>query len=503
MKKIIILTLFLLPVSINAQILSAIAWQQAVVSGTVVTSHLGGTAASLSTTPDTGNALNLYYDGFVTPAVMSSPSWGSMHVYWGSPDASAPNWGAALYADTQITGTVNTLGTTVTWVSGTQFPTSAQFSGSWKGAIMVINGAPCRITAIGSATSLTCISSQGTHTGVVYALHIPGALVCSAFSSTVATNGWNTITPTGCGTPSANTQYWTSMITASSTQAVGFNGSYGQGCPDNQNNFIGSGGTWYQTLGSFTSNASFPGTANISSTGYDPGDGCPASYIDVTYQTSVQYPLVAYVHGTCDSSTAACAIAMPPVVAGQSIVVFEESTSTVSTPTDSASDTFTQIGSGATVTGGSATYYESAYYIDRPTAGANQVTCNFAALNKDVCHVIVFQGNLASGSLDKNCYDTAVLTTASFTGCATASTTQATELVLSFLFNDNIASASNANFFTTPGPWTLLGSSIGSGISPIQIGVAMQTSSSTGTFAGTGTAYGGSPQISTTTATFK
>lgn len=59
-------------------------------------------------------------------------------------------------------GTVNTSGTGVTWVSGTQF------SNSWAGLAIIINNMMYTITSVNSATSITLSSTAGTQTGVSY-----------------------------------------------------------------------------------------------------------------------------------------------------------------------------------------------------------------------------------------------------------------------------------------------------------------------------------------------
>jgi hypothetical protein len=62
----------------------------------------------------------------------------------------------------QISGTVNTSGTAVTWVSGDEFPSSM------NGGYILIDGTPYSVTW-NSATSLTLGASAGTQTGATYA----------------------------------------------------------------------------------------------------------------------------------------------------------------------------------------------------------------------------------------------------------------------------------------------------------------------------------------------
>lgn len=61
-------------------------------------------------------------------------------------------------------GTVNTSGTTVTWVSGDKFPTGNQ----WEGKAITINAVGYTISSITSETVLVLTGSAGTQTGVAY-----------------------------------------------------------------------------------------------------------------------------------------------------------------------------------------------------------------------------------------------------------------------------------------------------------------------------------------------
>lgn len=59
-------------------------------------------------------------------------------------------------------GTVNTSGTAVTWVSGTTFQSE------WAGGAIVINGNNFTILTVNSSTSITLTATAGTNTGVSY-----------------------------------------------------------------------------------------------------------------------------------------------------------------------------------------------------------------------------------------------------------------------------------------------------------------------------------------------
>ena len=67
-----------------------------------------------------------------------------------------------LGASTNFSGTVNTNGTAITWVSG------SKFNSLLDQAQIVINGANYTVAQVNSATSLTLLSSAGAHSGVAY-----------------------------------------------------------------------------------------------------------------------------------------------------------------------------------------------------------------------------------------------------------------------------------------------------------------------------------------------
>lgn len=69
---------------------------------------------------------------------------------------------SALFQSRAPTGTVNTAGTAVTWVSGDQF-TSIPSNGQ-----IFIAGTKYNISAVGSSTSITLTTSAGTQTGATY-----------------------------------------------------------------------------------------------------------------------------------------------------------------------------------------------------------------------------------------------------------------------------------------------------------------------------------------------
>jgi hypothetical protein len=75
-----------------------------------------------------------------------------------------PCWDAS-----NASGTVSTSGTTVTWVSGTQFYTGTY----WNNQSITINGTVYTIASVSSLTSLTLTTSAGTQSGVAYSMTDP------------------------------------------------------------------------------------------------------------------------------------------------------------------------------------------------------------------------------------------------------------------------------------------------------------------------------------------
>lgn len=108
---------------------------------------------------------------------------GNISVTNGSPTINRVALGSSAKFLANPTATVNTSGTTVTWVSGTIFTTGA----GWVGDDMIIAGVKYVVASVQSATSLTLTSSAGTQ------------------SSAAATlpSGWSSLTMTidALGTP--------------------------------------------------------------------------------------------------------------------------------------------------------------------------------------------------------------------------------------------------------------------------------------------------------------
>ena len=502
-------------------------WMQAnaAAGGTSVTVNLGGTQVNLLQ-PDAGNANYIFGPPFSTPASMSSPTWGNCHVYWTSPDSGTPDWGCALYTDQTVTATVNTqAGATggcsancVTETGGTAFPTGGQWGGG--GPTITINGVDYFVSSVQSGSVLTVnpliTGSLPTQTGVTAIVHEPNTLVCSAFSSTVANSGWNSLTPTGCGTPAANTRYWAMGVTASGTQAIGRNQGNAP-CPTLN---IAS---WANQLTSFTSNASWPsnfisgGGGGVSSG----GDGCVAAYMDLSYTTTSPYTITAAAFVPVDTGTTSAVAVAPPAPSGVAAIVYEETTtttgSTVLAPTDGG-DTFTALGSCPLVTGGAIDHQQCFYYVGRVTPGTTNYTCNFTILNKVNCYVFYLQGTLASGSPDVIAYDTSPTTSDPFSGASPcqsgdricpSATSQANELVIGSaiqMLGGTSGVGWNIPTFTPAGSWQLLGSAAAPGNAVWSLAMFYQVVSSTGQYAVQGSvsfSASGSNGIYTGVATFK
>jgi len=78
-------------------------------------------------------------------------------------DCTTPIVGGTTFSCVSTSGTVNTVGTAVTWVSGDTFGTGL------AGEIFTINSVDYVVAAVNSSTSLTLTGSAGTQSGVTYA----------------------------------------------------------------------------------------------------------------------------------------------------------------------------------------------------------------------------------------------------------------------------------------------------------------------------------------------
>jgi hypothetical protein len=97
--------------------------------------------------------------------------------FWNCTYLSAVNNGVSCPkpANASFSGTVNTSGTAVTWVSG------STFNNLLDEATIVISGTSYTVAQVNSSTSLTLTASAGTHTGVAYS-------AASRFTQSTASN---------------------------------------------------------------------------------------------------------------------------------------------------------------------------------------------------------------------------------------------------------------------------------------------------------------------------
>jgi hypothetical protein len=462
------------------------------VVGTSVTVNLGGTWPAIV---DSGNQDYLFTSPLLTPAAMTAASFPSCSVYFTAVDAAHPNWGCAIFSNLTTSGVVNTqnaasggcVGNCVLLQSGSNFGTN------WTSATILINGQPFYVDSVQSTSLLTVRSGVaiGTQTGVSYSVNTSNSLLCSAFSSTVATTGWNTLTLSGCPAPSPNTWYWVGSVTDSATQANWRTADTTMPCANVTNSM-----QFGTQLGSFTSNSSWP--ASVGAGAFS--DGCIAAYASITYNTTNAYTIVTSTPGTCDAAGTTCVVTTPPTGTGHGMLVYEETSTTTTAAPTNGTDTFTVVGTCPTITGGGLNHHGCFYFTPRVTAGKTSVTCNFSALNKEFCWPIEILGTISSGSVDQNCYDTVITTSSPFTGCSTGTTGQAIELIVGAAVNELAFSPTwNVPIIVPTSPWVAIGSMGAAGNSPWPLALMYQISSSTGTFAVTAS---NSPHVAGTDGNF-
>ena len=96
-----------------------------------------------------------------------------------------------------VTGTVNTLGTAVTWVTGVHGPGSGcntscnlfgDFTAAMVGQTITVNGGNCTIASVTDATHLACTVTQGTNSGVAFSINLWGRPILDAGGSVVGSN---------------------------------------------------------------------------------------------------------------------------------------------------------------------------------------------------------------------------------------------------------------------------------------------------------------------------
>lgn len=462
-------------------------------SSQLVTVLLGGLqVTSTNAQPDPSLQLYVTFTPLVTPATMLSPSFGKCGVYFTSPDGTNKNWGCGLWGDLATSGTVNTQNAAtggcsancVTVASGSNFD-ATNWSSFGQGELAItINGVMYTVNTVVSATVLSLNSAPGTQTGVSYIVHQPNtgtAALCTASSTTVVTTTiYNTLTPSGCPTPTTSTQYWVGAITASNTQAYGrIQGNVP--CPNTGQ------GSWL-TAAPLANFAAWP-PSTVTVVG-DQGDGCYAQYMEVSYTTTDPFIPIISAISNCDAPGTTCLIDIPTVPSGMNALIWENTSNSgapVLTPTDGG-DTFSKVGTCPTVTGG-AVNWSSCLYLGTITAGTTRITCNYTALNKDGCDIIIYKGGAASA--DTSCYDSTVTSSTPYTGCTTSTTSAANEFWVSTGFNQlgfTTGNGWNAPLIYPQSSWISLGSGIVNGTGAVTPQAFMyQLVTSTGTCTPSGT----------------
>jgi hypothetical protein len=134
--------------------------------------------------------------------LLTDPFWNCTYK---SPTTDGIN--CAKPADANFTGTVNTSGTAVAWVTGSKFDQLMTQS------MIVINGVSYTVASVNSATSITLTTSAGTQSGKAYS-------VPSRFTQSGSVNFSYTQPPPG-GQPSTQAFMWT--YTNTNTTGAGYN----------------------------------------------------------------------------------------------------------------------------------------------------------------------------------------------------------------------------------------------------------------------------------------
>ena len=107
--------------------------------------------------------------------------------------ASYPGCTVTVYVTGGAVGSVNTNGTTVTWVSGTTFTTN----GAWTGIPITINNVNYTVASVSSTTVLTLTTAAPVQSGVGYGALNALASIYSDLNSTPLTNPFTANTKTG------------------------------------------------------------------------------------------------------------------------------------------------------------------------------------------------------------------------------------------------------------------------------------------------------------------
>lgn len=448
----------------------------------IATANMGGVTAL---GVDSGAAITNFgmCADFVTPPASSTVN--TMND-WVDVTAGSGLWGHAIYNDGSGFGTVNTQNAAtggcasncVTYVSGNNFLTSGA---TWAGSAIRINGVNFTISSVQSGTVLTLTTAPGTLTGVNYIVTLPGTLLAGTTSSAVpTTSAWNNLLPSGIGTLTASTRYWACFATTSATRTIGDSAGNGN-ADDSTNTCTGGHSTVVSAAVLGSPFASWPGTFPAGTwiiPAYSLPNGCYAVYVNLSYTSTSKFDIVTASGAISDSVTNPVTLHIPPTVSGDSLMVAASfgGTATLSSVTDSASDTLTIRGTPAVNVGSNGLSFGIAS-IDRATAGTNGITVTFSATPHFGTMYAEVAGT-ANPSFDVVKYD-ATAKSSPYTSDATTATANAAEFLYGG-FTTHAPGYPNCLITGTNG-WTLAYYGAQTGTSNYGMATLSQTTTTSGT----------------------
>jgi len=385
----------------------------------------------------------------------------SITSYYGSPSANGSQVDSG-------NGQIITFIPFVTPASGT-VSTGSQIGVFWYNAVASTNWG----LALYSGTTSGCTGGYSNCANVE---------LCGATSTaTTVALTWNLLTPAGCpATLSNNTTYYLAIYTDSNSQQFGVIGGIGGTCPY-------ANTTDQSTSGTYAVGALWPTKPALGSA----DSGCHAVYMGLTYASTQTYDLVNIFASNCQTASSNCITYFPAISSNHRLHVFTTtgaSGNTLSSLTDSASDTFAANGTCSAITGVNGTFQNcmsstTAY----ATNGVTTVTSTFSIASEHISQIVLdVAGEASSSSNDRNAYDAAFQGTP-FTSAATATTAQAKELWLGFVLNFDTFASLPVGTFSFTGSWNNIYQGPYGGTGAIYaVGIADQITSSTGACSLTG-----------------
>jgi hypothetical protein len=397
-------------------------------AGTLITINAGGTSGGLTSNQleDPGTFAN---DGMASPLILSATNptlIPTCYVFWGT--AQPGSWSCSLYKGGTTPGLPD--GATKVCTSSTQS-----------------NGA-----TLGAYTSIALNSCPGSLTG------------------------------------NAGDFYWLGATYTSATTQLGNTGFQGS-CPNAFSTSV------HQLSSNITASTitPWPSTWPASLGGTPNSTGCYAIYVQLQYSSTNAYDLISVNPMACDQGIDECTGKIPPTTAGHGFLVMAVNSGDGNTITSVKAqiagvnqDTLTQVGV-ATDPGGQKWYF---YWIDRVTAGVDGVDCIFggsSASFKTACISLEIRGTALSSAVDKFAFDSATTNAASFTSATTATTTQATELLIGGAYNHFPQASNTLSYITPTAPWTAPLETFSAGNSPSGNALFAQIVTSTGAYNLSGT----------------